>query len=783
MQRTPDATFPGEELGALARFGRALASPVGVLVTMPLVVVGVGVAILMVGRDAMHTASDGQARRQLAEQAAQIEREVDFALDQAAPILDSLRGLVVGGAPAPIDRVGPHLYELAIARAGVAYVSISYPDGTFQGAYREAGRVDVQESRVTSGGPAGTDVRRYTVAAGVLAPLRDERTDYDPRRRDFYAAAVAAKARTWTRPYTFFKTHETGITCAEPVYGDDGALRGVLTVDFDVGALSEFIGAAPVPGARTLVFAADGTLLAFPSATAALAALPPRQGQPLHHSDLGDPAVTALFAALAARPPITELAYLDIQGGGGSGGGGGAFLASVVPIGGARAGATSPLAWYAATLVPESTLLGPSQALLRRSVVVSAIALAVAVALALALAWNVVRMRRAVASSRAAARAAEDRARELGSWRLVEKLGEGGMGEVWRAEHRLLVRQAAVKLMRADPRASTKDIADTRERFRREAQSLAAMRSRHTIALFDYGVSEDHAFFYVMELLDGLDLDRLVAAWGPQPAARVIHVLQQVCASLAEAHDVGLFHRDIKPANIFLCREADEIDVAKVLDFGIVHVVGAPIEAPAPVPAAPAVPAVPAATATATAPPSNPRMTELGAVLGTPGFMAPEQVRGLPVDGRSDLYALGCVGWLLLTGTEVFERAGGAHAIMFHHVMEPVPALAPRVPGWVPSALVDAITACLAKDPAERPPSARALAAALRAIEIPPEHAWLPGRAQAWWAEHVPRVEPHQVDATGRLLVPAGTRRRGVGGPGTDAEAPTIASLAPTIRG
>src|SRR5687767_15064667 len=139
MQRTPDATFPGEELGALARFGRALASPVGVLVTMPLVVVGVGVAILMVGRDAMHTASDGQARRQLAEQAAQIEREVDFALDQAAPILDSLRGLVVGGAPAPIDRVGPHLYELAIARAGVAYVSISYPDGTFQGAYREAG--------------------------------------------------------------------------------------------------------------------------------------------------------------------------------------------------------------------------------------------------------------------------------------------------------------------------------------------------------------------------------------------------------------------------------------------------------------------------------------------------------------------------------------------------------------------------------------------------------------------------------------------------------------------
>jgi serine/threonine-protein kinase len=143
------------------------------------------------------------------------------------------------------------------------------------------------------------------------------------------------------------------------------------------------------------------------------------------------------------------------------------------------------------------------------------------------------------------------------------------MGAVWRAEHRLLARQAAIKLINPELLRGA-SIQEVRERFRREAEALAALRSRNTIELFDYGVSADGTFFYVMELLDGMDLDTLVEKHGPQPYERVLFILTQACNSLAEAHDNGLVHRDIKPANIYICRAADEMDVVKVLDFGLV---------------------------------------------------------------------------------------------------------------------------------------------------------------------------------------------------------------------
>ena len=164
------------------------------------------------------------------------------------------------------------------------------------------------------------------------------------------------------------------------------------------------------------------------------------------------------------------------------------------------------------------------------------------------------------------------RARELGSYRLVERLGQGGMGEVWRAQHRLLARPAAIKLIRpvaaADGRSAVSE--DAQRRFEREAQVIARLRSPHTVNLFDFGVAADGAFYYVMELLEGLDAETLVRRTGPVPAARAIHLLRQVCHSLSEAESCGLVHRDIKPANIFLCRYGEEFDFVKVLDFGIV---------------------------------------------------------------------------------------------------------------------------------------------------------------------------------------------------------------------
>ena len=197
------------------------------------------------------------------------------------------------------------------------------------------------------------------------------------------------------------------------------------------------------------------------------------------------------------------------------------------------------------------------------------------------------------------------RARELGSYRLVERLGQGGMGEVWRARHRMLARPAAIKLIRpsltGDARTGVSE--DARRRFEREAQAIASLRSPHTVNLFDFGIADDGAFYYVMELLDGLDADALVRRTGPVPAERAIHLLRQVCHSLSEAESCGLVHRDIKPANIFLCRYGEDYDFVKVLDFGIVK-------------------------ATRDSAETGAALTLENVVHGTPAFIAPEQALG-----------------------------------------------------------------------------------------------------------------------------------------------------------
>ena len=301
------------------------------------------------------------------------------------------------------------------------------------------------------------------------------------------------------------------------------------------------------------------------------------------------------------------------------------------------------------------------------------------------------------------------RARELGSYHLEEKLGEGGMGVVWRARHRMLARPAAIKLIRPSTgsvRAAVPEAAI--RRFEREAQVIARLRSPHTVDLFDFGRAEDGTFYYVMELLDGLDADALIRRFGPIPPERAIHLLRQVCHSLSEAQACGLVHRDIKPANIFLCHYGEEYDFVKVLDFGIV---GAVRDA-----------AVPSAA-----------QTQENAVQGTPAFMAPEQALGDEVDWRADIYATGCVAYWLLTGQLVFTAETGVGLVMQHANMPPVPPSA-RTDRPIPGALDDLVLSCLAKDPAQRPQSARELA--LRLAKVEGANAWTQDRAREWWAAH-----------------------------------------------
>lgn len=304
------------------------------------------------------------------------------------------------------------------------------------------------------------------------------------------------------------------------------------------------------------------------------------------------------------------------------------------------------------------------------------------------------------------------RARQMGSYRLVKRIAVGGMGEVWVGKHGLISRPAAVKLILPEALGSSNSETLIR-RFEREAQATARLKSPHSIQLFDYGLTADGTFYYVMELLDGIDLETLVKRHGPLPSERVIHLLRHACHSLAEAHAAGLIHRDIKPANLYACRIGLDLDVLKVLDFGLVK--------------------------------DSLKNTQDSAALtgqitvGTPAYMAPEIARGEKgVDGRSDLYNLGCVAYWLLTGELVFQGDTAVQMLLAHVQDEPTPP-SQRTELEVSPQLEALVMSCLAKSPDQRPASASELAEELnRCAEA---WSWSKQEARSWWERHMPEPE------------------------------------------
>ncbi|MFN2384763.1 MAG: serine/threonine-protein kinase [Thermoanaerobaculia bacterium] len=290
------------------------------------------------------------------------------------------------------------------------------------------------------------------------------------------------------------------------------------------------------------------------------------------------------------------------------------------------------------------------------------------------------------------------RARRLGQYTLLDKIGEGGMGVVYRGEHEMLKRPTAIKLL---PPHSAGEM--SLRRFEREAQLTARLANPHTVTIFDYGRTPEGSFYYVMEYLDGLDLDRLVQETGPLPAGRVVHVLQQVCESLAEAHGVGLVHRDIKPANILLNEMGGVSDFAKVVDFGLVKDVTGPEDA---------------------------KLTREDVIAGTPQYLAPETIRdGISSDPRSDLYALGAVAYFLLTGKPVFE---GRPVQVIQSQLNAIPeAPSVRLGRPVPRKLELLVLECLEKNPDRRPASAKDLLDRLSSLDdVEP---WAADEARGWW--------------------------------------------------
>jgi DNA-binding NtrC family response regulator len=295
----------------------------------------------------------------------------------------------------------------------------------------------------------------------------------------------------------------------------------------------------------------------------------------------------------------------------------------------------------------------------------------------------------------------------VGSYSLIERLGSGGMGEVWLARHQLLARPAAVKLVREAAVGMEAEGQSVRQRFAREAQATAELQSPHTVQLFDFGMTEAGGFYYVMERLRGMDLKRMVERFGPLPSERAVFLLKQACLSLSEAHAHGLVHRDIKPANLFVCRLGPQHDFLKVLDFGMVSRQDQQ----------------PAAS-----------MTAAGLVLGTPAFLAPELISE-SFDRRADIYALGCVAFWLLTGRPPFEARDAMSLIVHHARTKPHPPSLLSEEA-VPAELDAVVLECLAKVPSDRPASADILLE--RLDRIPLVSPWDERRARTWWDLHEP---------------------------------------------
>lgn len=285
-------------------------------------------------------------------------------------------------------------------------------------------------------------------------------------------------------------------------------------------------------------------------------------------------------------------------------------------------------------------------------------------------------------------------AKKFGQYRLVRKLGAGGMGEVHLAEHQLLRRPSVIKLVRADRRGDAK----AAKRFEREVKMLATLTHWNTVEVYDYGHTPDGTFYFVMEYLPGVNLEEFVRKYGPLLPDRAVFLIRQVCLGLREAHAVGLIHRDIKPANIMACERGGLFDVAKLLDFGLGRVAEEE---------------------------DDDRLTREGVILGTPAFLSPEQAGGKPTDARSDVYSLGTTLYFLLTGKPVFDKKGGV-SMAAAHLHE-----TPAAPPGSPADLSEVVLKCLAKDPAARFQGVKELEQALAACACATD--WDHDKAEAWW--------------------------------------------------
>ncbi len=530
------------------------------------------------------------------------------------------------------------------------------------------------------------DIARWRRLRGqevIESWVRD--TDGSPTERVWFTGAMrhAPGETFWTEPYEFLTTKEPGISVATRRQSSAGGLEKVMAINLSLVDVSHMtMKMRPSANGMLFVFDDQGRTIGLPAterfesdrAIEASVLLPVEQ--------MGIPIVESAVTSWRERGAQAEIFSF-------AGPFGKDWWAGYFPI-----EFDDQRSIWAAVLVPRSDLLG--KLVMTRNISILGIILAGVLIAALMLAL-------AMRSIRRQMKEAIDRVEQkLGQYLIEEKIGEGGNGTVYRARHALLRRPTALKLM--NPEFAQSDAA--RKRFEHEVRLTSGLSHPNTVAIYDFGHTSDGTLYYAMELLEGSTLNRLVQAGGPLPAGRAIHFLMQACGSLAEAHAKGLIHRDIKPSNLIACERGGLYDVLKIVDFGLVKEMEE----------------------------VDGNLTQAEVLIGTPFYMAPEIIsQPGAASPQSDLYALGAVGYFLVTGRQVFEGASAVEICAAHlHDTPERPSV--RAGRDIPRDLEDLLLRCLAKDPDDRPGSPAELQDAL--ARCADAGSWGPAEAIAWWGKY-----------------------------------------------
>ena len=694
--KQPEGTQQQVQKRWYVAIGQSLSSPLAILLLLPIFACGIGILMAWQGHLALHTVIDGISRDRFFSQSKQAVRRTRQILRQA-PVLQARwqRFLQRNNGVPPLDKMGQHLVDLMSQREGISWISYGRDDGKFWGVFRNLKGEYILSQRFVL--PNGfNDLKDYRVSPKGLHLVRHKpRFKYDHRVRKWYKIALRNRQLNWTKPYTFFASGAPGISSVKQIVTK--GVRGVTTVDYSLNTLSKFVEKLNASQQGSVfLFTQERVLLAFPGGRhkmmgldgKGLARMPKASAHP-------DPILRAFFETpnirRLHRRKARQFEFMHQHS---------RIFGSIMP-----SSIDQNLTWYVGAFIPRAKLVAPVQKHKRDALEIALLTLFLSLQLAGLLSWRVWRNRAALKRAHQATQQAEREAYELGSYSLVKCVGGGGMGEVWEAEHQMLARPAAIKLIRSEIMTSGQhDPELILKHFEREAKATARLSSPHTVRLYDYGTSDDGHFFYVMELLQGLDVRQLVLSQGPQHTGRVVHVLKQICMSLAEAHNNGLVHRDLKPANVFLCAQGTQLDFVKVLDFGVVHI------------------------------DSDPELDSQA--VGTPSIMAPEQIHGnQPIDGRTDLYAVGCLAHWMLTGSNVFGD-DSVSKVLERHLREPPPSPREGARFPIPDELEELVLGCLAKNQQHRPANAETLLRMLDAVPIPKTQLWDDEAIQAWWSTH-----------------------------------------------